>query len=446
MIRVAIYARVSTDQQAQEGDSIPAQIDALTRYVNDHGYILAGEYIDTGISGRKADRDELQRLLDDVQAGKIDLILFTKLDRWFRSVRHYTATQELLDKHGVGWTAIWEPIYDTTTPTGRLIINQMQSIAQFEAENTSQRIKAVMEYKITQGEAVTGAVPIGYRIQDKHLVIDPEGAEIVRRVFAEFVATGSISATAKYAAYTLGKDLTKRGVKRMLMNRKYIGDHRGNPNYCPPIVSKEQFDDVQRRLDMNVSCAATHVNIFSGLLHCGVCGVRMNATHQVVGNYHKDLYRCRNYYEYPRRAPRKCTNHYNIKETDIEAYLIDQLPNIAATIIAEEEATPKVDTSKQVAALDRKITRLKELYVAELITMEEYKADRTALEQEKMAFLATAEPPKKDLKAVNDLLVISDLKGFIEGLSAEERRAFWRRIVKEIRVYPDRHLEVDFVC
>jgi hypothetical protein len=172
----------------------------------------------------------------------------------------------------------------------------------------------------------------------------------------------------------------------------------------------------------------------------------MNATHQVVGNYHKDLYRCRNYYEYPRRVQRKCTNHYNIKETDIEAYLIDRLPDIAATIIAEEEAAPKVDTSKQVAALDRKITRLKELYVAELITMEEYKEDRTALEREKMALLATAEPPKKDLKAINDLLAISDLKGLIEGLSAEERKAFWRGIVKEIRVYPDRHLEVDFVC
>lgn len=443
MIRVAIYARVSTDQQAQEGDSIPAQIDALTRYVNDHDdMILAGEYIDGGVSGTKADREELTRLTADIVAGKIDRVLITKLDRLYRSIRHYVRTMEVWEAHGVGWTAIWEPMYDTTTPQGRLVVNQMMSIAQFEAENTSQRIKAVMEYKITQGEAVTGAVPIGYRIQDKHLVIEPEGAAFVRKIFAEFVATGSIAATANYAQVTLGRALTRRGIKRLLTNRKYIGDHRGNSSYCPPIVSKEQFDDVQRRLGMNVSCAATHANIFSGLLRCGVCGISMRATHQVVGNHHRDWYRCRYYYG----ATKRCTNQATIKESDIEAYLIDQLPNLAATVIAEEETTPKVDTSKQVAALDRKITRLKELYVAELITMEEYKADRAAMEQEKMTLLAASEPPKKDLTALNDLLAITDLKALIEGLSAEERKTFWRGIIKEIRFYPDKHLEVDFVC
>ena len=134
--------RVSSDKQAQEGDSLAAQRAALLKHINDRpDLVLAGEYMDDGISGTKySQRDELQRLLDDVAAGKIDLIAFTKLDRWFRSVRHYTATQAILDKYNVGWTAIWEPIYDTTTPQGRLIVNQMMSIAQFEAENTSRLI------------------------------------------------------------------------------------------------------------------------------------------------------------------------------------------------------------------------------------------------------------------------------------------------------------------
>ena len=93
MKRTAIYLRVSSDKQAKEGDSIPAQRDALRKYIDDRDDLtFAGEYLDDGISGTKADRDELQRLLDDVEAGKIDLIIFTKLDRWFRSVRHLTVT------------------------------------------------------------------------------------------------------------------------------------------------------------------------------------------------------------------------------------------------------------------------------------------------------------------------------------------------------------------
>lgn len=194
MKRTAIYLRVSSDRQVQEGDSIAAQRQALTKYIDDRpDLVLAGEYIDDGISGTKySQRDELQRMLADVEEGKIDLLIFTKLDRFFRSVRHYTAAQAILDKHGVGWTAIWEPIYDTTTPQGRLIVNQMMSIAQFEAENTGQRIKQVQAYKVTQGEVISGNAPYGYRIENKHLV-PSEDAESVLLAFQTFERTGSIN-------------------------------------------------------------------------------------------------------------------------------------------------------------------------------------------------------------------------------------------------------------
>ena len=148
MKRTALYVRVSTQTQVNEGDSIPAQREALMKYVADHADLeLMGEYIDEGVSGRKYQRDELQRMLDDVQQGKIDLILVCKLDRLFRSLKWYIKTQEILDKCKVDWLAIYEPMYDTTTASGRLIINQMMSIAQFEAENTSQRIRSVFQYK-----------------------------------------------------------------------------------------------------------------------------------------------------------------------------------------------------------------------------------------------------------------------------------------------------------
>ena len=443
MIRVAIYARVSTDQQAQEGDSIPAQLDALNKYVVEHdAMILVGSYVDDGVSGRKIDRDELQRLLDDVKGDKIDQILFTKLDRWFRSVRHYTATQELLDKHSVTWTAIWEPIYDTSTPAGRLIVNQMMSIAQFEAENTSQRIRQVMTYKVAQGEAVTGTVPIGYRIQDKHLVIVPEEADIVRRVFEEYDFTGSINEAARYMR-RYRPQITKRTVQYLLRNRKYIGEHRGNLNYCPPIVDKDLFDRIQRKLGMNVSAATKRVHVFTGILKCGICGHRMASAYDDSKGHGYSYYRCPCYYV----APRRCTNKRTIGEKYLEASLVDQLPTIAIKIQTEarEEQERRVDTTKQVAALDRKIARLKELYLAELIGMEEYKKDRADLEKEKSALLAAAEPPKRDLNAINELLAVKDLKGAIEGLTPQEKQVFWRGLIREIRFFPDRSFQVDFV-
>ena len=156
MIRVALYARVSTDVQAREGDSIPAQISALKKYASDHNYEIAGIFTDDGISGTLlAERDELQNLLDAVRQRKVDLILFTRLDRWFRSIRHYLNTQETLDKFGVAWQAIWER-FETLTPQGRFMVNQTLSFAQYESETTAVRIRYVFDYKKTKHEVLSG--------------------------------------------------------------------------------------------------------------------------------------------------------------------------------------------------------------------------------------------------------------------------------------------------
>ena len=120
-MRTAIYCRVSTDIQVKEGDSIQAQLSALRSYCKKNGYEIVGEYIDDGISGTLLnERDELQRMLDDVRDRKIDLVIFTRLDRYFRNLRHYLNTQEVLDKYNVPWIAIWEN-YETQTPQGKRV-------------------------------------------------------------------------------------------------------------------------------------------------------------------------------------------------------------------------------------------------------------------------------------------------------------------------------------
>lgn len=165
-VRVALYCRVSTEEQAVHGLSIEAQREALDTWATENHVQVVDRYIDAGISARKpaSKRPELQRLLADVRSGQIDLIVFTKLDRWFRNIAEYYKVQEALETHRVDWKTIHED-YDTSTASGRLKINIMLSVAQDEADRTSERIKAVFASKMERQEPCVGRLPTGYKLE-----------------------------------------------------------------------------------------------------------------------------------------------------------------------------------------------------------------------------------------------------------------------------------------
>ena len=139
-LRVALYIRVSGKEQAIKGLSLEAQREDLEAYAREHGWIIAGVYTDAAKTARKrlGKRTNFLRMLEDVKLGKIDLILFTRLDRWFRSVRDYYKVMDVLEAHGCGWLTTQEQ-YDTTTAGGRLYINLRLSIAQNEADLWARR-------------------------------------------------------------------------------------------------------------------------------------------------------------------------------------------------------------------------------------------------------------------------------------------------------------------
>lgn len=446
MKRVAIYLRVSSDKQAKEGDSIPAQHEALTSYIKEHGYELVGEYIDDGISGTKySERDELQRLLKDVQDDKIDLVLVTKLDRLFRSIRYYVNTQVILDKHHVDWLAIWEPIYDTSTPAGRLIVNQMMSIAQFEAENTGQRIRQVQAYKVKQREVISGNVTPGYSIKDKHMVPNEDAADVVR-AFDIFNRTGSLRETLR-ALEGSNLPTTCSGLKNLLSRSVYIGEAHGLTDFCPPIVDRDTFESVQRQLSINVKCSQKHTYLFSGLLKCGECKRVMagltRRRERKGGTTESYMYRCARHYQ---RAIKTCPNAKIMYENVLERYLLAELPSLVTDHIKEIEKKrkPIVNYKKQIDSLKKRVERLKELYIAGEIGMEEYKADKLALLEK----IENLEKPQDTLPDAPESLY--SLKGIkldkIYGeLTQAEKRRFWRGIIKDIYFYQDRSVEVVFL-
>ena len=142
--RVACYERVSTEEQALHGASVEAQAEALNAYCAQHNLKVVDHYTDAGVSGGKPafKRQAMSRLLEDVKAGKIDMVIFTKLDRWFRNVPEYFKVQEILEKHKVEWKTVHED-FDTTTPNGRMTITIFLALAQNEREKGSYRVKAV---------------------------------------------------------------------------------------------------------------------------------------------------------------------------------------------------------------------------------------------------------------------------------------------------------------
>lgn len=437
MKRTAIYMRVSTSRQAEEGDSIPAQRAALRKYIDDHEDLMfAGEYLDDGISGTKEDRQEFQRMLSDAKDGKIDLLIFTKLDRIHRSLRNFLNMQDVFERHHVNWLAIWEPMYDSSTPQGRMIINTMMNLAQFEAENTGQRIRQVFEYKRQQGEVTSGSVPVGYSIVDKHLVPN-EDAEKVRSVFEYFARTGKLYETCRYCNSIFEKAKAAPTIKKMLENEKYTGINKDVKGYCPAIINPDLFEDVQRKLQKNIKSSQRYTYIFSGLLVCGECGHKMGGG--VVGKKHH-RYRCN--YHYVPDGREKCSNAKIIYEYKLEEYLLENIKiTLQDHITRIEEAQRKPsENKKKLANLQRKLDKLKDLYLNDLITLEEYKADKAKFQEEIKFLQSQPQPQDADTSALRAFLDM-DLEEVYKFTTNEEKRLFWRSILKEIIFYKDRRIE-----
>ena len=446
ILRAGLYERVSTDEQAKYGYSIKAQIDALEEYCEKNKIKVVDHYTDDGVSGGKAAfrRPEMSRLLEDVKAGKVDIVLFTRLDRWFRNVPEYFKVQEILDAHGVAWRTIWEE-FDTTTSNGRMAITVFLAMAQAERERAAERITVVLDNKRKNKEACFGgnAVPFGYMKQKDEdgimrLVKDPETQQACQEFWDILIKSNNLNKAIRHMSNVYGISKDWKSWKRMTQSDFYCGVHRGVVDYCDYYVSPEEFLKFQERETVKATPSGS-VYLFRTMMRCPDCG------HKLCGDTNRKPYGVYKSYRCPHRG-RQCGNHSIISEPKIEKQLLAYLGDFLRDEIARvelEQTKPKPKPKNNVKALKEKQRRLTVAYMAGNISDEEYLKEDAELK----ALIAKAEseapPEPRDVTPLKELLE-TDFKSLYETLNEEEKQRFWQQLIKEIKLENKRVVDVIF--
>lgn len=256
-LRCAVYTRKSTDEGLEkEFNSLDAQREACEAYIasqRSEGWVLVHDrYDDGGVSGGTLDRPALKRLLADIEAGLVDVVVVYKIDRLSRSLMDFATLVQAFDEHDVTFVSVTQS-FNTTTSMGRLTLNILLSFAQYEREIIGERVRDKIAASRARGMWMGGPVPIGYRVENRKLVVDEAGAATVRRVFEGFAEIGSATKLlpvlhAEGLRTKTGRPFDKGAVYKLLVNRTFLGEvvHKGNcyPGEHCGIVPQELWDRV----------------------------------------------------------------------------------------------------------------------------------------------------------------------------------------------------------
>jgi site-specific DNA recombinase len=280
-MKVAIYVRVSTDEQAKEGFSIPAQRERLRAFCQSQGWELVHEYVEEGWSAKDLARPKMQQMLNDIKKGEIDIILVYRLDRLTRSVLDLYLLLQTFDQYNVAFRSATE-VYDTSTAMGRLFITLVAALAQWERENLAERVKFGIEQMIDEGKKPGGHSPYGYKF-DKEFnctVIENEAktVQMIYQLYCDGFGYRSIADRLNELQIKprLAKEWNHNSVRDILLNDMYIGTYRWGtkvvPNNHTTIISEPLFRKVQKKVQGKVlDRHRVGKFILTGLLHCGHC-------------------------------------------------------------------------------------------------------------------------------------------------------------------------------
>lgn len=458
MRRAALYIRVSTQEQAQEGYSVGEQKERLIAYCKAQDWIIADIYVDGGYTGSNLNRPGIQQLITETD--KFDLVLVYKLDRLSRSQRDTLyLIEEVFLPNNVDFISMQE-CFDTSSPFGKAMIGLLAVFAQLEREQIKERTKMGRLARAKAGLYHGGGyIPIGYDYEDGKLVINPYEARQVQKIFEWYLAGMSLSAiveqlqsegyTNRYSSYN-----SWSGIRYILENETYLGRiHYGDvvvEHAHEPIVTEEQFNAVQvirgkRRKRYGMSSFQSKY-LLTGILFCGKCGGRY---------YLRNSGRYRYYSCYSRSKQMKqmvkdpsCKNkHWKAEELEpiIDARIREVLhsPELAADIAAsrpqQAPVIQNVKIEKRIREIDRNIAKLMELYQKDDIPAEVLGDSINKLYAEKIALQNSTEPEPDNSTMPFDLAqeLIADAAEIWDFADDEQKRRIMQELITKIVLTDD---------
>src|SRR3954469_3390097 len=445
-LRCAVYTRKSSEEGLeQEFNSLHAQREACEAFITSQRHegwaCLPQAYDDGGVSGGTLDRPALQLLLDDIRAGKIDVIVTYKIDRLTRSLADFAKLTEIFDARGVSFVSVTQQ-FNTTTSMGRLTLNVLLSFAQFEREVAGERIRDKIAASKQKGMWMGGMPPLGYAVREHKLVIVPGEADTVRHIFRRYRVLGSVRLlrdelqlqgvvskrwTSGSGRSWGGKLIARGALYLMLQNRIYCGDivHKDKhyPGEHQAIVEPELWEAVQARLAANAVERSTgerakNPSLLAGLLF-DADGNRMTPTHAV-----KKGRRYRYYVSQPLVTGARATspNGMRVPAPEIEQLVTDRIQQLfgepASLIEAAEpfrlEAAAQRDLLRQAAEFAATWSSLQPAQIRLLLTILLWRidlcSDRIDLHTSPSSLLAALgipDPPRAEDRDVEPDLILS---------------------------------------
>lgn len=471
-IRVAIYVRVSTQEQAKEGYSVGEQTDRLRKFAEAHDWIIVNVYVDAGHSGANTDRPALQEMIADLKAGKIDKVLVYKLDRLSRSQKD---TLELIEDvflpNNTDFESMTEKL-DTSTPQGRLFLGILAAFAQLEREMIKERMSMGRYARIKEGKWQGGArVPYGYDYEpalDK-LVINEYESMIVKMMFDAFTEGKPLYAIEQNMienghTFNCGK-VDRRNMRYILRNKTYCGYQKHKDEWIPalhdPIITEEEYEKAQVILDANQERfnhsgyrdgIKLHSTNLGGLIFCGKCGARFAKSKTGSKQYGFHW----NYCCYSRHKKAKamikdpnCKNKFyriedldNIVFNEIKKLAID--PEYINQVKKEHE---KLDDVQKIHAIEEKIksinaqiSRFMDLYGLGNYTIDELDQKTKPLQEQRSKLKKEMEKLQSDSKRITEPEVIKLVQSFEEALdhgTLEDRRTIIEQLIEKIVINDD---------
>ena len=464
-----LYARVSTEKQAEKELSIPYQIKVMRDYARRHGFKIIGEFIDRGESAKTINRPQLKRLLQYCKEHKeVDVVLVHKIDRLARNLIDYATIKAILKQKGIRLISVTEPFDDN--PIGRLLENIIASISEWYSANLGEEIKKAAQAKLMKGEWPQRP-PIGYKsVKEGKRTIhvpDENTAPLVKEAF-ELFSTGN------YSLRELSEEMYQRGLKtryqrpfspeamkKLLKRRFYIGklvwkgkEYQGKHQ---PIVEKELFYQVQeilKKRSKDTGEKGKHKFLLRGIAYCKVCGNKLTAEIHPRGSY----YRCLNY-----PGKKKCNQPYipvSLLDNQIEVLyaklqpkkeLLELLKEEIHQIAKRREKIQKIEIKRikrKIDEIERKELKLLDGMLSEKIPKEIYEKIQKQYTEEKRALEARLSNLKIDYKDPLDFLdkcifISSMLLYLHKKFNFEQRKTLLKAIFKKIYVQNKSIVEVE---